>query len=185
MIYIISGIAKSGKTLITSRLRDRLKIGSFSSDYLMMMLANTNPKLGVNPDASDRSVSHVLEPYLRNLIKIMIANHLDYILEGVHFQPHLVSELMRDYPGQIRAVFLGYRLIDSVTKQSELIQFGPSTENHWYKHLSQAELLELVNYLKKESEIMYKQTVEYKLPYFEISSIVNQAEEIIDYLLTS
>lgn len=183
MLYILSGIAKSGKSYITQKIVKEYGIGAFSSDYLMMSLAHANKELGINPNSSDVTVSSQLRPYLDAMIRTMIENKIDYLLEGVHFQPEFVHDLMILYPGKIKTVYLGYRLIATEIKLQELKQFGPATENHWYQTMDDAELFFLVEYLKNESEKLFRQCQSLNLKYIEIHSITSQASEIIDLLM--
>ena len=185
MLYIITGIAKSGKTFITNRLVKEKKIGYFSSDLLMMSLAKGNKTIGINPNASDITVSNQLRPYLEAMIQTVMENHIDYIFEGVHFQPDFVRHLLDKYPSKIKVIFLGYRLVDTVKKVEELKKYGPSTNNHWYSHLDDQALTKLVEYLKRECQKMYEACMTLNLPYYEVNNIVNQTNEITNILLNS
>jgi len=182
MVYIITGIAKAGKSFLTNYIVQHKKIGYFSSDLLMMSLAKGNKSIGINPNASDISVSKQLEPYLHGMVQTVIENQIDYIFEGVHFQPDFVKNLIEKYPSKIKVVFLGYRQMDTLKKVEELKYFGPSTQNHWYSHMNDQELTQLAIYMKNECEKLYQMCVNYKLPYFEIDNIVAQAEELMTSL---
>ena len=87
MIFIISGIAKAGKTYLSKLIVEQYHLSCFSTDYLMMSLARGNPSLGINPNSSDITVSKQLRPYLEGMIVTMIENNIDYLIEGVHIQP--------------------------------------------------------------------------------------------------
>ncbi len=183
MLYILSGIAKSGKSYITQKIVKEFGIGAFSSDYLMMSLSRANKELGINPNSSDVTVSNQMRPYLDAMIRTMIENKIDYLLEGVHFQPEFIHHLMNLYPGKIKAVYLGYRHIATEIKLQELRQFGPATENHWYHAMDDEELFFLVEYLKNESDKLYQQCQSLNLKYIDIQSITSQASEIIESLM--
>jgi len=185
MLYIISGIAKSGKSFLAKRIVKKYGIGSFSSDYLMMSLAKANPKLNIDIDASDTTVSNVLKPYLEAMMVTMIENKIDYLLEGVHFKPQMIREILDRYPGKIKSVFLGYRDIETSVKIQELSIFGKDTENHWYKRMNESELKNLVNYLKNESELLYIECQKYGFDYVEINNINDQSENIIHRLFNN
>jgi len=185
MIYIITGIAKAGKTFITNRLVKEKKLGYFSTDLLMMSLANGNKSIGINPDASDITVSNQLRPYLNAMIQTVMENQIDYIFEGVHFQPDFVRHLLDKYPSKIKVLFLGYRLVDTAKKVEELKTFGPRTQNHWYSHLDDQALTQLVEYLKKECHKIYEACLSLKLPYYEVENIVKQSNEITDILINN
>jgi len=57
MIYILTGIAKSGKTLLSNEILDKYHISTFSTDYIMMMLARGNNDLDIDIDAEDSVVA--------------------------------------------------------------------------------------------------------------------------------
>jgi 2-phosphoglycerate kinase len=185
MIYIIAGIAKAGKTFITNHLVKSKKIGYFSTDLLMMSLANGNKAIGINPNASDVTVSNQLKPYLEAMIQTIIENKIDYIFEGVHFQPDFVRYLLNKHASNIKVIFLGYRLIDTSKKVEELKKFGPNTQNHWYSHLDNQALTQLVEYLKNECQIMFEACMTLNLSYYEVENIVQQTNEIMDILLNN
>jgi len=183
MLYIITGIAKAGKTFITNKIVENYKMGFFSSDYLMMTLARGNKSIGVNPNASDITVSNQLQPYLESMIQTMIENKIDYILEGVHFQPPFIRFMLDKYPGKIKVIYLGYKNIDIQKKVEELKLFGPKTQNHWYSNMNDQELTQLVEYMINECQKLFESCVKFKLPYYEVSNIVIQSEEIIRLLM--
>jgi len=183
MLYIITGIAKAGKTYVTNKIVQNYKLGYFSSDYLMMSLAKGNKTIGVNPNASDITVSNQLQPYLEAMIKTMVENKIDYILEGVHFQPEFVRSILDKYPDQIEVIFLGYKDIDTLKKVEEMKLFGPKTQNHWYSNMNDQELTQLVEYMKNECQKLYDNCLNHNLPYFEVYDIVSQSDEIIKRLM--
>jgi N-acetyl-anhydromuramyl-L-alanine amidase AmpD len=126
-----------------------------------------------------------LKPYLEAMMVTMIENKIDYLLEGVHFKPQMIREILDRYPGKIKSVFLGYRDIETSVKIQELSIFGKDTENHWYKRMNESELKNLVNYLKNESELLYIECQKYGFDYVEINNINDQSENIIHRLFNN
>lgn len=74
MIYILAGLAKSGKSLIAKKVLETKHIQVLSTDWIMMMLYHGNPNLGIDAHKSDISVSRQLEPYLEGLIKALVSS---------------------------------------------------------------------------------------------------------------
>ena len=74
MIYILTGIAKSGKSLVANRLIQKYSLPTFSTDYIMMMLVRGNKTLGIDPDGEDEIVANQLRPYINGLIQTMVEN---------------------------------------------------------------------------------------------------------------
>ena len=122
MIYVLTGIAKSGKTKVAREIVKRKSIPLFSTDYIMMMLSKGNKDPDIDIDASDSSVAKDLEPYIYGMISTMIENKVDYLLEGVHFNPDFSRRLIEKYPNDIRIVYLGYKDKNFKDKAKELLE---------------------------------------------------------------
>ena len=183
MIYILTGIAKSGKTLIANEVIKRISIPLFSTDYIMMMLSRGNKDLGIDVEASDSVVSKQLEPYIEGLLKTIIENKVDYLIEGVHFNPDFAKKLMDHFPHDIKVLFLGYKNIGIKDKEEELLKYKDATENPWYLSHKGKELTKLVSYLIKESTRVYDLCKMYDLDYIEVHNISVQKDDIINKLM--
>ena len=183
MIYILSGIAKSGKTTIAKEFTKRYNIPYFSTDYIMMMLYRGNSKLNIDPEASDMTVSEQIKPYVLGMIKTMVENKVDYLIEGVHFNPGFSSELLKQYPNDIRVVYLGFKNTSVNLKLIELNKYRDMLENVWYSSFSKEEMIKLVSYLIEESERLYRSCIEYSLDYIDIYDLTNQLDDIINYIM--
>ena len=105
MIYILTGIAKSGKSLVANRLIQKYSLPTFSTDYIMMMLVRGNKTLGIDPDGEDEIVANQLRPYINGLIQTMVENKVDYFIEGVHFNPDFARELLDKYPNDVHVLY--------------------------------------------------------------------------------
>jgi 2-phosphoglycerate kinase len=183
MIYIITGVAKSGKTYVTNQLLNQKQIASFRTDYLMMSLSKANHTGGVNHDDDDKVVSKQLEPFLYGMIETMVQNNIDYIIEGVHFLPSFAKELLTKFPSKIKVCFLGFKDANPIEKKMELKKYSSIMENCWFGHYSDKELIILVEFLIQESKVMYQKTEELGISYFEITDITKQSIDIIQYLI--
>ena len=179
MIYILAGIAKSGKTTIAREFTKRYNIPYFSTDYIMMMLSRGNKELGVNPNSSDSSVARQIQPYVYGMIKTMVENKVDYLIEGVHFNPDFTKELVTEYPNDIKVIYLGYRETSVILKIYELNKYKNEVENAWYSSFTDEEMVELVSYLIDESERVYKLCLENDLEYIEVYNLSSQVDEIL------
>lgn len=183
MIYILTGVAKSGKSTVVKHIHKRYNIPYFSTDYIMMMLHEGNPELDVDIDASDSTVSNQIQPYLHGLITTLIRNQETYVIEGVHFNTPYAKELLESYPNDIRILYLGYKNKKVFDKVQELEHYKLQIPNQWYAKLSKEKLEELVEYLIKESNRIYNECQNLQLPYFEVDNLTTQLEEIINYLI--
>lgn len=183
VIYIISGVAKSGKTLIAKEITNRYQIPYFSTDYIMMMLFHGNKNLNIDIDASDSTVSNQLEPYLFGLISTMIENKVDYLLEGVHFNPDFSSKLYRKFKNDIRIVYLGYKEVSASKKIEELFKYQDQIENKWYSHFDDKKMRELIEYLISESKRIASSCRDLNLHYIEVSDLNHQKEDVIAMII--
>jgi hypothetical protein len=182
MIYIVSGIAKAGKTFIAHRILKEKGVSVFSTDWLMMALAKAEPSHAVDADADDKVVAKALEPYLAAMIATMVANGTDQVIEGVHFLPSFAASLMKEHPGMIRFAFLGYRKVDPVRKMREILSHADDVGNAWFLSYPPAAMERLVRYLVAESDRLRLETEIYGLPYEEVEDIGKDAKGIIDRL---
>lgn len=185
MIYVLTGMAKTGKTIVAKELAKQTRYSILSTDYLMMMLHKANQSIGVNADESDPSVSKSLEPYIEAMIETMMENKDNHIIEGVHFLPSFAHRLLKKYPQSIKIIFFGYKDWTPQQKMDDLMTYKHQTINCWYKHLDEKALYELSDYLVKESNKLFKQVESYNLTYVEISNVIFQTTDIINQLLNN
>lgn len=182
MIYILAGIAKSGKTTISKEFNKRFNIPYFSTDYIMMMLSRGNTSLGIDPEESDSVVAKKIEPYVYSMIKTMIENKVEYLIEGVHFNPDFSAKLIKEYPNDVKIVYLGFKDISVVLKIFEMKKYKDKIENAWYNSFSDKEMVELIAYLIVESNKIYEMCKQNNLEYIEVFDLNSQINEIIGKL---
>ena len=183
MIYIITGIAKSGKTLISQEMKHRFNLSVFSTDYIMMMLhySDESPDLDIN--ASDSTVARKIEPYVYGLIKAMVHQREDVVIEGVHFTPEFSERLLREFHVNLRIVYLGYKDMSVEEKVKELKSHRKRMNNPWIFNHKGQKIEEIVAYMIKESDRLFNECFEHNLLYFEVEDINQQKDEIIDLVM--
>ena len=182
MIYILTGIAKSGKSYVAKRIQKEHNLSIFSTDYIMMMLHYGNPQLKLDIDASDRSVAKEIQPYVHGLIQVMIDNNDSFLIEGVHFNPDFCKELLQTYPNNIKILNLGYKDISTKEKVEELTKNKANLDNPWLFHHHDP-IETIVAYMIQESKRLYQDCVKYDLPYIDIYNIEEQTEDIMKLLI--
>lgn len=183
MVYILTGVAKSGKTYVAKKLSRQFHLQLIQTDHIMMMLHKGNKKLGLNIHASDSSVSLFLEPYILGLIETIIHQKGDYLIEGVHFLPSFARRLVDLYPNKVRILFLIYERIDPKEKAIELMNHLQEMENPWFKEMTMDELINLCRYLINESKRIRLDCENHQVNYLEIDDITQKVDLIIDQLL--
>lgn len=183
MIYVLTGVAKSGKSYVARYLLEHYNLSHFGTDYLMMGLAIGNPALGIDHNADDALVADQLRPYLEAIIDAMVRNKIDYLIEGVHFNPDFAEALLKKYPGKIRVLYLGYPQVSVEDKVEELLKYRDKLENCWYKHYTKDQMNQLVEYMIRVSKTLEREAKMRNLPYLAIDNIVSQTPEIAMQLM--
>lgn len=183
MIYILAGIAKSGKSFIAKEISNRFHMHVIATDWIMMMLHHGNKNLNIDVTKSDRSVSRLLEPYIEGLIKSLSTSKKDVLIEGVHVQPHFAKYLEGKYPDKLSVLFLGYKDIEPSVKAKELLDHAHLIENPWYLDYQDEAFSKLINYLIKESSKLEKSCLAYDQIYYEVQSVKDQMDDIIQKLI--
>ncbi len=181
MLYLIGGIPKSGKSLLANDILKRKKIAYFSTDMLMMAL-NSDKRLNIDANDSDAVVGKNLQPFLIRLLKNIIETTDDYLVEGSHITTDVVQKLLLEYPGLVKACFVGYNSISLVEKSKELKENSDKIKNNWYAHLSSDEYIAFLADAIKESNKLAKKCQKYNLKYFDIYDISNEKDKIFKFL---
>lgn len=183
MIYILTGIAKAGKTFVANKIRKRYDISVFSTDYIMMMLHKGNKDLNIDIHASDSSVAKKIEPYVYGLVETMVENDENYLIEGVHFNTDFSKKLKNKFGDKICILYLGYKNISAKDKLEEIYKYKEQMDNPWIFYSEDQVIEEIVSYLIDESKRIYNECTELGFDYFEVSDINLQAEDIVKKLM--
>ncbi|MDY0294339.1 MAG: hypothetical protein RBQ71_00860 [Acholeplasmataceae bacterium] len=183
MIYILTGVAKSGKSLVAKTLMKTHHLQLIQTDHIMMMLHKGNPDSELNIHASDSTVSLFLEPYVKGLIETLLTHQGDYLIEGVHFLPCFAKSLIDLYPHQIKVLYLVYEHIDPTEKASELNAHRHLMDNPWFSDLNQQDFHDLCVYLVNESKRLGDDCRKFHIPYFEVTDIKKEMSDIIRHLI--
>ncbi len=182
MIYILTGIAKSGKSYLVNQLKDISHFDIIQTDEIMMDVhkKNLNSKLDIH--ASDRSVANILKPFITKIITSKISDNKDTLIEGVHFNTDYARSLINQYPNKVRIIYIGYKDISVKDKVEELTRNKDNIENDWiFHHTDSVETI--VSYMIEESKRIYNECKEHDLEYIDIYDINKQSRDVIDRLL--
>jgi 2-phosphoglycerate kinase len=183
MLYLVGGVARTGKSTIARRFLVETGTPFFALDYLMMG-CHAAPQLEVDPNEGDRQTAAKLAPIVKAMATAMLENGEEYLLEGVQLLPRIAAELNREFPGQVCAAFVGYAEIDLLTKVQQLRHFDGGN-NDWLRHESDEELLATVARLKAMSQWVRTECENYGLPYFDTSTnFTATLDRIVDFLKT-
>ncbi len=87
---------------------DKFVTQHFSVDHIKMGLYRSNRNCGFTPFDSNEAIAKKLWPLTREMIKTIMKNNQNIIIEGCYLLPELVKGLEEKYSNQIISVFLGF-----------------------------------------------------------------------------
>lgn len=168
MLYLLGGVARTGKSTIARRFLAQTGTPYFPLDYLMMGCAGGASQLGIDPNEGDQHTAAKLTPIIKAMATAMLENGETYLLEGVQLLPQIAVELSRQFPGLVCTAFVGYAEIEPLTKVQQLRHFGGGN-NDWSSQESDADLLVMFTKLQVLSQWLRNECHTYDLPYFDTS----------------
>lgn len=118
MIYLISGVSRSGKSKLANELHQKTGISYLPLDAIMMAFMHRVKEVGIHDKLWPDVIAEKLWPFLKSFIETLLHNEIDYIIEGEAMLPNLLSPLLKKYPN-IMTVFLGYDGVDIEQKVSD------------------------------------------------------------------
>lgn len=104
MIILICGASHTGKTALSQRLMERLKIPYMSLDHLKMGLIRSG-MTELTPMDDDK-LTGFLWKIVREIIKTAIENRQNMIIEGCYIPADFERDFGAEYIGHIRAFLL-------------------------------------------------------------------------------
>lgn len=164
MLYIISGVPRSGKSKLARKLYEDYKIPGVNGDILRDQLTIAYPQLGLELDMRDRDRTPILWPYFKGLIEEFRKYNGNYIFESTNFNPDSFKEL--DLTG-ISVCFMGFKDVDTAVKLQE-IRDNPS-EDEWTDDVPDSTLTEWIESWKRRSLVLESECNTYGLNYFDTS----------------
>jgi len=169
VLYIVGGAPRAGKSILAQRMLEEQKVAYFPTDILMMGLAKAMPELGLRPVDSAQMRAPIMWPILHAMAVTVLQNEEDYLLEGDVFMPAHAVELRERFGAAVRACFIGYTTVDSLTKVSDIRRHAAGKED-WTNECDDAHLLRIVEEFKSLSEQLRIECAEYEVAYFDGSA---------------
>lgn len=188
MFYLIGGAPRSGKTILAKKLSRELNIPWVSTDSLELIamrytaekdFSKIFPKSVIRKKTeksndimyNEFSVDQVVEAYIgqgkglwpgiMSFIESENSYGHDYVLEGYHVLPELVSELQKDFP--ITSVFLGKEDFD---KTLSGMMKNPQVHDWTVSQTKDPKTLELITNMVNIFSLRFKSEAEkYDLTY--------------------
>ena len=104
MVILITGASHTGKTLLAQRMLERYKYPYLSIDHLKMGLIRSG-KTSLTP-LDDDALTEYLWPIVREIIKTVIENRQNLIVEGCYVPFEWRKDFSEEYLSDIRFIFL-------------------------------------------------------------------------------
>jgi putative acetyltransferase len=107
MVILIAGASYAGKTIMAQKLLEKYKIPYFSIDHLKMGIYRGNNNCGFSPESTDEIITEKLWPIIKEIIKTIIENKQNIIIEGCYF-PYSMEDMEKEYLEKIIIFCIGF-----------------------------------------------------------------------------
>jgi hypothetical protein len=168
MLYLIGGAARTGKTILARRLFHEQKVPYFCVDYFVSALEQGSPETGIESEAPTLERASKLWPRLAPMLRNIVEVEPRYVVEGDALLPSGVAALIQQYPGQVRACYIGYACTTPERKLAEIRRFGGGV-NDWIQDHTDEYILALCTEMIGFSQYMQQECNTYCIPYFDVS----------------
>ena len=120
---------------------------------------------------------------MRGMIDSMLVDGMNYVIEGEAMLPRSAAELIKKYPGNVRAVFVGYTEIN-VEDKVALVKKHRDGEHDWLTNESDDYIRDHIGNMITYSKRIKSGCEKHGLPYFDTSDdFLAAIEAATDFLL--
>jgi len=166
VLLLVSGASRSGKTRLARKILGEKGVPYLSLDWLMMGFNHGMPERGIHHLLWPDEIAERMAPFLLGMIDSLLADDVDYLIEGEALLPSTVAELIAQHPAKIRAVFLGYACTEIAAKVALIKQYDP-VGGDWLTRQSDHYIEDHVGNMIAHSKRIQKKCTEYGLSYFD------------------
>jgi hypothetical protein len=165
MIYLIGGVARSGKTSIRKRLLNDYKISGLETDSLRTLFELSFPELGIHYQNPPMLNARRMAPFIESFIKSRFFFEDDFVLEGDCVTPDVAKKFGND--ARVNSLFLGYPDISFEEKMRQLLE----KPEGWVKDASRDDLQRKIKLFIDDSKIFKDLCAETNLPFIDVSDL--------------
>ena len=184
MLYIVGGVARSGKSIVSRQMLAKAGVPYFSLDFLMVGLAFGLPEAKVDPEAPSYEIARRMWPIVRAICVNILEIGLDYLIEGDSVFPAPAMELASSFPGQVRSCFIGYPNVQAAAKVKAMHAHS-ALPNDWISIYPPEVVLAFIQSMILLSKDFQAQCHEAGIPFFDVSlSFTPVLEDVVTYLTT-
>lgn len=181
MLYVLGGASRSGKSIIARRFVSEKQISFFCIDFLITSLQEL-PSLDIKHGQSFISKAEKLWPLTNPLFTHLIKEEPNYLIEGDGILPNQIAELVKDFPNDIKACFVGFSEINPQNKLEQIRKFGGNKDD-WTKNIPDEKLILHIKDMIKFSKHLKAECSKYNISYFDSSNNFNEClESVFQYL---
>ena len=151
MVYLITGPTHTGKTLLSQKMLEKYKIPYLSIDHLKMGLIRSK-NTTLTPYDDDKLIDY-LWPIVKEIIKTVIENKQNIIIEGCYIPPDWRKYFSQEYLNHIRFICLAFDEEYIKNNFNKIIKHGSDIESRIIDELT---IEELINDNRKTIELFEK-----------------------------
>lgn len=130
MVVLIDGASHTGKTCLAQRLLEKYKMPYLSIDHLKMGLIRSGHTT-LTP-ADDEKLTEYLWPIVREMVKTVIENHQDLIVEGCYIPAEWEKDFTPEYLREIRCCCLVMTRDYIRSHSADILAHGNEVEHRLY-----------------------------------------------------
>jgi len=183
LLYIIGGAPRVGKTIIAQEFLERTNVPFLSLDLLKMSLVKGMPQARIDPMDTSAEVAEQMWPVVRGLSVTILENEREHLIEGDIILPSHAQELAAEFPGDVRACFLGFENANPSERLST-IRCHPGPED-WLSQFDDHKVLSMINEMIEYSRQVREDAQARGIPYFEnLADFREFKEQVLRYLVT-
>ncbi len=182
MLYILGGAPRAGKSILAKKMLKEKQISYFPTDALIGVLSQSAPEYKINHDVPFIEKSKKLWKFTKVLFGYFIEEEDNFLVEGDAILPEQAAEMLKEYPNQTKACFVGYVDMTPEEKLGTIRSF--KQEIDWTDNHNDKALLEMIDQMIQYSKYIKNECAQYNLKYFDLSDDFGKThEEIFQYLL--
>ena len=149
MVIIISGASHTGKTLLAQKLLEKYNYPYLSIDHLKMGLIRSN-NTNLTPYSNDDELTNYLWPIVHEIIKTVIENKQNLIVEGCYIPCNYKDDFDELYLKNIKEYFLIMTEKYINNYFDKIINYGNIIENRLSNDINKETLIkDNIDVLKK------------------------------------
>lgn len=180
MVYLIGGVARSGKSQLRKLLLTEYQLSGIGTDAIRYVLMKTNPNLGLSYDNTPDINGPIMWPYIESLVDEYLNNsNENYVIEGDVLLPELLKKYV-NHSG-VKVCFIGFSNTTSSQKARDIR--NNADEDDWTNEYDQNGLENLAKWGIEQSIKYKEQCKTFGINYFDtgdnfVLSLGNIAGEI-------